>query len=606
MLFNSYIFILLFLPLAIAGYYLCNHFEAYRLGKLYLIGMSLWFYGYFNISYLPIIVLSVLVNFGLYSIIKRAYSIPDIIQNASLDCEKIVRNSNEYSSYTTDNNKITTEMLIAKSGFDKFKKLKYEATNAEKPSFFKIITPENKKLILKFTLITGVILNIGALFYFKYFDFFIENTNALFSTDFVLKYLALPLGISFFTFQQVGFLLDAHRGEALGYDFIDYALFVTFFPQLIAGPIVNHDEMIPQFQDMGLKKPDWERASKGIYRFALGLAKKVLIADVVGRGVAYGYGRFFLDTELEGLSFTEQVRLMADGSGLTTGTLVLVLISYMIQLYFDFSGYCDMASGAALMMNIKLPDNFNSPYKSVSVPDFWKRWHITLTRFLTRYIYIPLGGNRKGKVRTYINIMAVYIISGMWHGAGWTFLLWGTLHGGFLCIERAVGNFYRDIKVKFEHKKVENNCQAALNKSHIMEMLIYHGIKYLLITINLVLFALLLVVFRSESLTQMCAVFTRLCQGSMAVPMEFFRQYNMPEFFYVLKVLGLNADSQIPAIIALGLIVVSMIIAVFFKNTIELERDFKPTVINGVITVVLILWCLVSLSQVSTFLYFDF
>ena len=198
--------------------------------------------------------------------------------------------------------------------------------------------------------------------------------------------------------------MDSYRGETKDYAFDEYALFVSFFPQLIAGPIVLHGEVIPQFRNRKNRRIIPENFSKGMYIFALGLFKKVIIADTFGKAVTYGYGTIETLSSLEAL---------------------IVSLSYTFQLYFDFSGYCDMAIGIGNMFNIELPQNFNSPYKSVSITDFWSRWHMSLTRFLRTYIYIPLGGNRKGKVRTYINIMLVYLVSGLWHGANWTYLLWG-------------------------------------------------------------------------------------------------------------------------------------------------------------------------------------
>ena len=273
-------------------------------------------------------------------------------------------------------------------------------------------TKVSKKVLLTF----GVIANVTLLGYFKYADFLIENTNLVTDSHIPLLHLALPLAISFFTFQQIAYLVDSYRGETKEYDFLNYANFVTFFPQLIAGPIVHHAEMMPQFAKTKNKVKNYRNIAIGLFIFSIGLFKKVVIADS------------FAVWATRGFDVAETLNLFEAWA---------TSLSYTFQLYFDFSGYTDMAIGAALLFNIKLPINFNSPYKATSIQDFWRRWHITLSRFLRDYVYIPLGGNRKGNFRTYNNLMATFIIGGIWHGAGWTFVFWGFLHGVALVIQRA-------------------------------------------------------------------------------------------------------------------------------------------------------------------------
>jgi len=269
----------------------------------------------------------------------------------------------------------------------------------------------NKKRLLVF----GIISNLSLLGYFKYADFFIENINYVSDSNVPLIELALPLAISFFTFQQIAYLVDSYREETGEYDFLNYALFVTFFPQLIAGPIVHHKEMMPQFASKWNLAKNYKNIATGIFIFSIGLFKKVVIADTFAVWATNG--------------FDNAVTLNLIEAWATS-------LSYTFQLYFDFSGYTDMAIGIALLFNIKLPINFNSPYKAKDIQDFWRRWHITLSRFLRDYIYIPLGGNRKGNFRTYTNLMATFILGGLWHGAGWTFIFWGFLHGLALSIHR--------------------------------------------------------------------------------------------------------------------------------------------------------------------------
>ena len=262
----------------------------------------------------------------------------------------------------------------------------------------------------------AVIANLGVLFYFKYFDFFISNINKVFSSDIALLGVALPLGISFFTFQQVSFIVDTYKGETHGYGFLNYSLFVSFFPQLVAGPIVLHDELIPQFDDESRYLPKPERFNEGLKYFVIGLCKKTIVADGFSKIVDAGF---------------------ADNMTWSSPSALLIMTCYTIQLYFDFSGYSDMALGLGRMLGFDLPVNFDRPLCAENPKDFWKRWHITLNRFLTRYVYVPLGGSRKGKIRTYINIMIVFAVSGLWHGAGWSFIEWGILHGLALCFHRA-------------------------------------------------------------------------------------------------------------------------------------------------------------------------
>lgn len=487
MLFNSYIFILLFLPLAVTGYYLLNYFNKYRISNLFLIGMSLWFYGYFNISYLLVICSSIGINFFM------AKSIQHIKQ-----------------------------------------KIKYQ----------------------KFLLGGGIFANIVIIFYFKYYDFFIKNINIVFKTSFELQNIILPLGISFFTFQQISYLIDTYRGETKGYTLDEFALFVTFFPQLIAGPIALHSEVIPQFKKEENRTFASKNFSKGIYIFAFGLFKKVLIADTFGKAVTYGFGTITTLSSMEA---------------------ILVSLSYTFQLYFDFSGYCDMAIGIGHMFNIDLPQNFNSPYKADSITAFWERWHMSLTRFLRTYIYIPLGGNQKGKIRTYINIMIVYLISGIWHGANWTFILWGVFHGTLNCLNRL--------------------CKKSWEK---LGDVTKWGVTFM--TVNL-----LWILFRADNISSALIFIKRMFSLSdFSIRQELYNCFQLTE----LKLIGKNIPGLsyiVSAIKGFDLwmfILGAFFIVLNFRNSKEII--FKPTVARSLITVIFIFWSVISLAGVSTFLYFDF
>lgn len=267
---------------------------------------------------------------------------------------------------------------------------------------------EHTKVSKKTLLTIGVIANVSLLGYFKYADFLIENINFAIDGHIPLVHLALPLAISFFTFQQIAYLVDSYRGETKEYDFLNYANFVTFFPQLISGPIVHHAEMMPQFAKTKNKVKNYRNIAIGLFIFSIGFFKKVVIADTFAMWVNNGFQNPIVLSGIEAWATS---------------------LSYTFQIYFDFSGYTDMAIGTALLFNIKLPINFNSPYKATNIQDFWKRWHITLSRFLKMYVYIPLGGNRQREWRTFSNVLGTFIIGGIWHGSSWTFVFWGLLHG---------------------------------------------------------------------------------------------------------------------------------------------------------------------------------
>ena len=346
MLFNSYEYILFFLPVTFFVYFFLNRQKLTIAANGFLVCASLFFYSWWNVAYLPIIVGSMLFNYSF----GRAIS------------------------STSRHNRFRVYLLAL-----------------------------------------GIIANIALLGYYKYADFFISNINWAFNADMPLLHLLLPLALSFFTFQQIAYLVDSYRVETHEYDFLNYAVFVSFFPQLIAGPIVHHKEMMPQFARMRNKILKPRNIALGLFIFSIGLFKKVVLADSFAAWADIGFDK--LDT-------------------LTLVQAWTASLGYTFQIYFDFSGYTDMAIGAALLFNIRLPFNFNSPYKARDIQDFWRRWHITLSRFLRDYVYIPLGGNRAGTLNTCNNLMITFLIGGLWHGASWTFVFWGALHGMALVTHR--------------------------------------------------------------------------------------------------------------------------------------------------------------------------
>lgn len=288
-------------------------------------------------------------------------------------------------------------------------------------------------------LVFAIVVNLLALAYFKYANFFLEN---LLSDQSVHLDIVLPLGISFYTFTQIAYLVDAYSQRAYERNFSHYTLFVTFFPHLIAGPVLHHKDMMPQFARSETYKVNWAHLASGLVLFSAGLAKKLLFAD----------------------AFAPYVSAVFDAAGNDAVMLSIyeawaAALAYTLQIYFDFSGYTDMALGLALMFNIKLPRNFDSPYKATSIIDFWRRWHITLSTFLRDYLYISLGGNRKGVLRRYSNLFATMLLGGMWHGAGWTFIVWGALHGLYL----VVNHLWRTVFSGFRQSVVPRWLSGSLS-----------------------------------------------------------------------------------------------------------------------------------------------
>jgi alginate O-acetyltransferase complex protein AlgI len=347
-LFNSYEFLFLFLPLVFAGFFIFARF-GYNLSALWLSLASLFFYGWWSPKYIWLLLLSIVFNFSM--------------------------------------------------GY--------------------LLGHEQKRTQAKLFLVLAIVVNLGLLGFYKYANFFIDNINAVSGGSVTFVSVILPLGISFFTFTQIAYLVDVHRGIAKEYNFNHYLLFVTYFPHLIAGPVLHHGQMMPQFARSETYRLNMENVAVGLSIFTIGLVKKVLLADSFA--------------EYTGPVFAAAERgIQPDFIEAWTGSL-----AFALQLYFDFSGYCDMAIGVSLLFGIKLPVNFNSPYKASNIIDFWRRWHMTLSQFLRDYLYIPLGGSRKGVAWRHVNLMVTMVLGGLWHGANWTFVVWGALHGIYLVVNHA-------------------------------------------------------------------------------------------------------------------------------------------------------------------------
>ena len=402
----------------------------------------------------------------------------------------------------------------------------------------------------------GLVFNIGLLAYFKYADFFISNTNSLVNTDIGLLHLALPLAISFFTLQQIAFLVDSYEGLAKEKNFLNYIIFVTFFPQLIAGPIVHHKEMMPQFVSIRNKAKNYKNIVLGLFILSIGLFKKVVIADTFAIWATAGF-----DT----------------ATTLNLFEAWFTSLSYTFQLYFDFSGYTDIAMGAALLFNIKLPINFNSPYKATGIIDFWQRWHITLSRFVTTYIYTPLvkSFDNLNFHKAMIATVITFLIAGLWHGASWMFVIFGGLHG----LALVVNNYWKKTKIK-------------INK-----------ILAWFITFNFV--NITMIFFRAEEwgdaikvLRSMFSLDNIMLSSKLESALPFLNKYGVEFGSFTQNIQGRS--------FTLVFLIIGFILVLFFENSNKKLDNFKLNFINSFIFVMAFTISFYKLSGYSEFLYFRF
>ena len=496
MLFNSYPFIWLFLPVALAGFFLAARFR-HEAAAAWLALCSLFFYGYWDVHYVPLLLLSITVN----------YQIGKQISN-----------------------------------------------HIEKQAAQRA----------KMWLIIGLVFDLGLLAHYKYTNFFLDNWVTLTGSTIDFPNIILPLGISFFTFTQIAYLADCHKGIVKERNPVHYLLFITYLPHLIAGPILHHKQMMPQFAHAKTYRISQENIAIGLTIFAIGMFKKMAIADPLSTFV----GPVFAVSKHPGLLSTEEAWLGA--------------LAYCLQLYFDFSGYSDMAIGLSRLFGIKMPLNFNSPYKSTSIIDFWRRWHMTLSQFLRDYLYIALGGNRKGKTRRHINLLLTMLLGGLWHGAGWTFIIWGGLHGIYL----TANHVFREFFPPSNDKTVAARARAITG--------------WLLTTLG-VIFAF--VVFRATSVNDAMIVLQAMIGAQSAI-----------EGDAVIKILE-HADEGWDYVLLAGLI------ALFAPNTQEIMSRFQPasdavdsqtrwqwqpSILLALLTAVVLSYSIVNIGQVSEFLYFQF
>lgn len=477
MIFSSYRFLLIFLPIVAAGYGILNKFRFYYLSKIWLVLASMFFYSQGSPSFFPFFMGSVFANYVAGTTLCRMQA---------------------------DEQKVQRKLLLT----------------------------------------VAVLANVALLGYYKYYDFFVENVNALAGTEFALKHIVLPIGISFFTFQLIAFLVDSYRGETTEYQVVDYLLFITFFPQLIVGPIVHHKDITPQFQNEENMKLNYHNIALGIFVFSIGCAKKMILADPLNNGAAEFYSNIngtagFWDSWF-------------------------YTIAYSVSYYFDLSGYTDMAIGLGLLFNIRLPENFNAPFRARNFQEYWQRQHMTLSRFLGAYVFKSVF--RKGnKWRNYyVATMVTFLVSGIWHGAGWNFVIWGIMNGILVCIA----------------------AYLSYNKKEP---------PYLIGVISTFFFIVLTrVIFVAENMQDTWAVYKAM--------------FNIPSVFAG----GLSgAVHQLTTFVThhqkMGVVVViGLLICWFAPTTKTMAEKFKPNFAHFAYAAVLLAYCLSQMNQVVQFLYFQF
>ena len=486
MLFNSYEFMLLFLPIFLAAYFLIRtKIKDYKkkeslLNILMILG-SLIFYSLFEIKNTVILCMSIFLNINV------------------INCIRLKKNT-------------------------------------------------------KIWMIAGVAVNIAILFFFKY--------------SVVYAGMFFPVAISFYTFNQISYIVDFYRGEIKEHDLMDYLIYILFFPKILQGPLMGFVAFNDELKKAYKEDMDWEKLMRGLLLLSMGLFKKVILADTFAKAVEYGF------SAIPNLGRMEAI---------------LTAVFYSFQLYFDFSGYCDIATSVCMMMGFELSLNFNSPYKAVDIGDFWDRWHITLTKFFTKYVYIPLGGSRKGQLRTYLNIFFIFLLSGIWHGNGSTFVVWGIMHGVLSIITRMVKRAR-----KTSEKSEENRIVAA-------------GKKICGTLFTFVYVTAAWVFFRAGSISDAILLFERMVVGGIRPFYSTFADgFNLDEIWYVIKMTPLMKLS-IAWDLCLWLFLIAGSVIIFFgKNAVSYSKECKINFGTTVLTAVLLVWSIISFSGVSTFLYMNF
>lgn len=541
MVFNSFPFLFAYLPVVLIAFRVSRRYLETKWADLCLIVASLIFYGWNYPKCLPVLLGSLIVNYVWGCLLYK-----DLTKEPKTTKKKIAGKTVEKTGSELNN------------------------------------SVRKRKCILG----AGIVLNVAVLCFFKY---------ARLLPAFQGMEVDAP-GISFFTFTQIAFLVETYRGNIVPMGMREYGLYVSFFPKLMQGPIMLPEDFQAQrgdekateehkkrtravFKNFALRSTQtkdewWEKLLRNVILISLGLFKKVILADTLGQAVATGF---------------ENV------SALNAIDAWVVMLSYTLQLYFDFSGYCDIAMGVAAFFGYDLPLNFDSPYKAVNIMDFWKRWHKTLTDFLTKYVYIPLGGNRKGTFRMYVNFLIVFFVSGIWHGAGWQFVVWGMMHGVLYVITRAVSGRGKD-----------NNVRTEADSGRIHRMLrgLSHGVCVLL---TFLYANVAWVFFRASSVKEGVRFLHRLVRGGAGkVSHTIAEAFNLDEFWYVIKVFHLDRSSNSYFYVMVLFLIVCLLLIWVTPNAVQIARKCRLNAGMILLAAVLFVWSVISFSGVSTFLYFNF
>lgn len=476
MIFSSFKFIFLFLPIVFFVYNLFKRIKMYKCAKLWLVLASLYFYAQGSISFLPYFIASIMGNYVIGSTLGKMANMEE--------------------------NKIERRVLF----------------------------------------LIGLFANVGLLGYYKYTNFFISNYNFFTKSEIPMKNIVLPIGISFFTFQLIAFLVDCYRGECKNYDIIEYLLFITFFPQLIVGPIIHHSEVIPQFNAPDNRNINFDNIARGLFLFTIGCSKKILLADILTNN-AKGY-----------------FNSITASSVLNIYDTWFHSIEYTISYYFDLSSYADMAIGLGLLFNIIIPHNFNSPYKARNFQDYWRRWHMTLSRFLGDYIFRSVYRKNDQWRNFYVATMITFLVSGIWHGAGWTFVVWGIVNGILVCI----ASYMKKNSMKFPSV-----------------------IAYLLTGLGIILTRVL---FISPTFNYALNVY----RGMFNINLSFNDAWNE-------TIIMLKSDLKVSITLVIGILICWLL-----PNSKEMSERFKTNSVTLIFTSILIIICLFNMNHASSFLYFQF
>jgi len=448
--------------------------------------------------------------------------------------------------------------------------------------------PGDKNVYVNVVLFTSLIVNVAVLLFFKFSGVF------------------FPVAISFYTFNQISYLVDLYRGEIEKFEPVDYLCYILFFPKILQGPLMGYEDFVRELNmavsgradgfggDLsdGLTLPmkvDFELVLRGLYLFSMGLFKKVIMADTFGKAVNYGFDNI---------------------GGLGSLEAILVAVFYSFQLYFDFSGYCDMGAAICMMIGLELPLNFDSPYKAVNILDFWKRWHITLTRFFTRYVYIPLGGNRKGYVRMYLNFMIVFLLSGLWHGNGWTFIIWGAMHGVMYVITRmAMGKASGKTRVdatNVRSKKKDGLLEVKDGKNSAEDMFSNVG-RIVRTLLTFIYVTLAWVFFRADTAKDAITLIGRMFTGGRKpIATQLSSCFQLDELWYVIKVTPIMKLSFAWDTCLWMFLIVAAVMIFFAPNAISISKKCRIGVWTTILTAALLIWSILSFAGVSTFLYMNF